>query len=40
MDLSDEWEGITGKAYISPEKLHQTAEMLKAASSLPKKPAA
>ncbi len=37
MDLSDEWEGITGKATISPEKLRQTAEMLKVASSQPKK---
>lgn len=39
MDLSDEWEGITSKATISPEKLRQTAEMLKAASSQPKKSA-
>ena len=40
MDLSDEWEGNSGKAYISPEKLQQVAEALKAASSQPKNPAA
>ncbi len=40
MDLSDEWEGNSGKAYISPEKLQQTAEVLKVASSLPQNPAA
>ena len=40
MDLSDEWEGNGGKAYISPEKLQQAAEALKAASSQPKNPAA
>lgn len=40
MDLSDEWEGINGKAYISPEKLQQTTEILKAALSQPKNPAA
>ena len=40
MDLSDEWEGNSGKAYISPEKLQQAAEALKAASSQPKNPAA
>ena len=40
MDLSDEWEGLNGKAYISPEKLQQTAEVLKAASSQPKNSAA
>ena len=36
MDLSDEWEGINGKAYISPENLQLTAKVLKAASSQPK----
>ena len=40
MDLSDEWEGNSGKAYISPEKLQQAAEALKAASSKPKNPSA
>ena len=35
MDLSDEWEGINGKAYISPQNLQQVAEVLKAASSHP-----
>ena len=39
-DLSDEWEGNSSKAYISPEKLQQVAEALKAASSQPKNPAA
>ena len=28
MDFSDEWEGINSKAYISPEKLQQAAEVL------------
>ncbi|MGN0821532.1 MAG: IS256 family transposase [Akkermansia sp.] len=36
LDLSDEWEGINGKAYISPENLQLTAKVLKAASSQPK----
>lgn len=36
MDFSDEWEGNSGKAYISPEKLQQVAEALKTASSQPK----
>ena len=40
MDLSDEWEGISGKSYISPEKLQQVAEALQAASSQPQHPAA
>ena len=40
MDLSDEWEGISGKAYISPEKLQQAAEALQAASSQSQNPAA
>ena len=40
MGLSDEWEGISGKAYISPEKLQQAAEALQAASSQPVTPAA
>ena len=40
MDLSDEWEGISGKSYISPEKLQLTAEALQAASSQPQHPAA
>ncbi len=40
MDLSDEWEGICTKAYISPEKLQQAAEVLKAASAQPKNSAA
>ncbi|MGN0829043.1 MAG: transposase [Akkermansia sp.] len=40
MDLSDEWEGISGKSYISPEKLHHAAEALQAASSQPQHPAA
>ena len=40
MDLSDEWEGNSSKVYISPEKLQQVAEALKAASSQPKNPAA
>ncbi len=40
MDLSDEWEGISGKAYVSPEKLQQAAEALQAASSQPVNPAA
>lgn len=40
MDLSDEWEGISGKAYIAPEKLQQAAETLQAASSRPSNPAA
>ena len=31
MDISDEWERINGKAYISPVHLQQTAEVLKAA---------
>ena len=29
LDLSDEWEGINGKAYISPENLQLTAKVLK-----------
>lgn len=40
MDLSDEWEGISSKAYISPEKLQQAAETLQAASSRSANPAA
>lgn len=32
MELSDKWEGNSGKSCISPEKLHQAAEALKAAS--------
>ena len=36
LDLSDEWEGINGKAYIFPENLQLTAKVLKAASSQPK----
>ena len=40
MDLSDEWEGISGKSYISPEKLQLAAEALQAASSQPQNPAA
>jgi transposase-like protein len=40
MALSDEWEGISAKAYISPEKLQQAAEALQAASSRPANPAA
>ena len=40
MDLSDEWEGINVKAYISPQNLQQVAEVLKAASSHPHNPAA
>lgn len=28
MELSDEWEGGCGKAYISPEKLRKMAEAL------------
>ena len=40
MALSDEWEGICAKAYISPEKLQQAAEALQAASSRPANPAA
>ena len=40
MDLSDEWEGISAKAYISPEKLQLAAEALQAASSRPANPAA
>ena len=40
MDLSDEWEGISGKSYISPEKLQLAAEVLQAASSQPQNPAA
>ena len=40
MDLSDEWEGISGKSYISPEMLQLSAEALQAASSQPVNPAA
>lgn len=40
MDLSDEWEGSSRLVYISPDKLLQTAEVLKAASSQPTPPAA
>ena len=40
MNLSDEWEGMSGEAYISPEKLQQAAEALQAASSRPANPAA
>lgn len=40
MDLSDEWEGISGKSYISPEKLQLAAEALQVASSQPQNPAA
>ena len=32
IDLSDEWEGNCGRAYISPEKLEIIAEVLKAAA--------
>ncbi len=39
MDLSDEWEGISGKSYISPEKLQLAAEALQADSSQPQNPA-
>ena len=35
MDLSDEWEGNCGRAYISPEKLKIIAEVLKAAAPQP-----
>ncbi|MCI6981139.1 MAG: transposase, partial [Akkermansia muciniphila] len=31
MDLSDEWEGNCGRAYISPEKLEIIAEVLNSA---------
>lgn len=40
MDLSDGWEGISRKSYISPEKLQLAAEALQAASSQPQNPAA
>ncbi len=40
MDLSDEWEGISGKSYISLEMLQLAAEALLAASSQPQNPAA
>ena len=40
MDLSDEWEGISGKSYISPEMLQLAAEALLAALSQPQNPAA
>ena len=40
MDLSDKWVGISGKSYISPEKLQLAAEPLQAASSQPQNPAA
>ena len=40
MDLSDEWEGISGKSYISPEELQLAAEALQSASSQPQNPAA
>ncbi len=39
MDLSDEWEGISDKYYISPVKLQLAAEALQAASSQPQNPA-
>ena len=32
MDLSDEWEGNCGRAYISPENLEIIAEVLRAAA--------
>ncbi|MCI7004030.1 MAG: IS256 family transposase [Akkermansia muciniphila] len=35
MDLSDEWEGNYGRAYISPEKLEIIAEVLRAAAPQP-----
>ena len=35
MDLSDEWEGNSGRAYISPEKLAVIAEVLKSAAPQP-----
>ena len=35
MDLSDEWEGNSGRAYISPEKLAAIAEVLKSAAPQP-----
>ena len=35
IDLSDEWEGNCGRAYISPEKLKIIAEVLKAAAPQP-----
>ena len=40
MDLSDEWEGISGKSYISPKKFQLAADALQAASSQPQHPAA
>ena len=40
MDPFDEWEGISGKSYISPQKLQLVAEALQAASSQPQNPAA
>ncbi len=39
-DLSDEWEGISGKSSISLEKLQLAAEALQSASSQPQNPAA
>ena len=38
MDLFDEWEGISGKSYISPQKLQLAAEALQSASSQPQNP--
>ena len=35
IDLSDEWEGNCGRAYISPEKLAAIAEVLKSAAPQP-----
>ena len=35
MDLSDEWEGNYGRAYISPEKLEIIAEVIKSAAPQP-----
>ena len=40
MNLSDEWEGISGKSYISPQKFQLAAEALQATSSQPQHPAA
>ena len=40
MDLSDEWEGMSSKADISPENLQLAAKALQAASSQPQNPAA
>ena len=35
MDLSEEWKGNSGRAYISPEKLAAIAEVLKSAAPQP-----